>query len=126
MPLRRTLSIPVLYLSMADLVAYLSAETMSFNLLRYNSTVSFRFIGYSSATLTLFSKFCCTRICPQKLNILLLMTCWNPFTKLSATIITATLSEVAPIANLIMKREKVCLFLKAILLAMNNEISNTM
>ena len=66
----------------------------------------------------LLSRSSWTLTCPQKLNTLLLMTCWKPFTKLRATIITATLSVVAPMARPMMNRLKVFLFTPAIRLAM--------
>ena len=64
---------------------------------------------------------CCTRIWPQKLKTLLLITFWKPLTKLNATIITATLIMVAVIANPIMKREKVFCLLKAMRFAIKDE-----
>ena len=68
--------------------------------------------------------FCCTLMCPQKLNTLLLITFWKPLTKLNATIITATLMVVAVIASPIINLEKVFCLLKAILLAMKDDTFN--
>jgi hypothetical protein len=48
----------------------------------------------------------------------LLTASWNPFTKASATIITATLIAVATVASRMMKREKVFSSLEEIRRAM--------
>ena len=49
------------------------------------------------------------------------MTCWKPFTRAVASIITATLMAVAKMAMLMMNREKEEDLLKAILLATKND-----
>jgi len=51
----------------------------------------------------------------------LLITFWKPLTKLSATIITATLIIVAVMARPIIKRENVFCLLKAIRLAIKED-----
>ena len=124
MPFSKMLSISEPLVSITDLVAYLSMVLTCGSFRTIFSTVSFFKIGYCSAMLTLFSISCCTCIWPQKLKILLLITFSKPFTKLNATIITATLSVVAPIARRIIKREKVFCRLKAIRFAIKADIFN--
>jgi hypothetical protein len=63
-------------------------------------------------------------MCPRKLKTLLLITFWKPLTKLTATIITATLIMVAVIASPMMKREKVFCLLNAIRFAISRKHSN--
>src|SRR5688500_4585523 len=106
----------------ADLVAYRSTLFTSGREAANNSMVSFFLMGVSSAILDCVNTFCCIRMCPQKLKTLLLITFWKPLTKLTATIMMATLIIVAVIARPIMKRENVFCLLKAIRLAIKDDI----